>query len=210
MAAPRKKLFKRSRLPKQGERDQSLDDLKGQLSDIQSKISEMEGEEEEELEEETLYHWSSPSHVFIPRGKKWLTYVVLITLLIILVLLFIREFFIIAPVLAVAFLAYVLASVPPTEIEHRFTSQGVVSGKHDYLWEELYDFWFTEKHGHTVLNIDSQIQFPGRIMLVIPEKDKEKIKNILIRYLPFREIPKTSWLDNFGDSLSNIFHKMAG
>ncbi len=209
MTGPRKKLFKRSNLTKHGERVQSLEGLKGQLSSIQSKISEIEGQENKELEVETLYHWSSPSHVFIPRGKKWLTYVILTTLLIILILLFIREFFIIAPVLAVAFLSYVLASVPPSEIEHRITNQGVISGKHDYLWEELYDFWFTEKHGHTVLNIDSQIRFPGRIMLVMPKKDEEKIRNILIRYLPFREIPKTSWLDSFGDSLSNIFHRIA-
>ena len=213
MAAPKKNLFKNTPSPGQ-KKQESIDELKEQLTSIQEKIAFIDREEKEDQQKphrelETLFSWESASHVYIPRGKKWLTYIILTTLLIILVILFFREFFIIAPVLAVAFVAYVLASVPPHNIEHKVTSEGIITGKHDYLWQELYDFWFTEKHSHTILNIDTQVGFPSRIMIILNKNDKEKIKNLLLNYLPYREIPRTSWLDSLGDSLSNIFHKIA-
>lgn len=217
MAVPKKRLFKKSPLTptsggstNQETKKESIEELKEQLSSLQSKITEFEGgEKSEEVEVKTLYSWESAAHVFIPRGKKWITYVILLTGLIIVVLLFIREFFIIAPVLAIAFLAYVLASVPPVNIKHRITTQGVISDKHDYLWGEIYDFWFTEKHNHTILNMDLQSGFPSVAILIIDSKDKEKIKSILLRYLPFREEHQTGWLENLGDQLSNLFHKIA-
>ena len=225
MAAAQRRFFKKSNtsntIPEEpakvssGEpaaeaKKESLGQLKEQLSSIQSKIEQIEGgEKEDQIEVKTLYDWTSASHVFIPRGKKWLTYVILTTLLIILILLFVREFFIIAPVLAVAFLAYILASVPPENIEHKITNQGIITGKHNYLWEELYDFWFAEKHGQTILNIDTLVNFPARLTILINAKEKEKIKGEVLRYLPYREVPKTNWIDSLGDSLSNLFHKMA-
>ncbi len=211
MAASQRRFFKRPESPKPENNKQSqLDDLKKQLTTIQSKIEGIEGEEkEDEFEVKTLHQWTSASHVFIPRGKKWLTYIALITSLIILVILFAQQFLIIAPVLAVAFLAYVLASVPPDGIEHRITTQGLITGKHNYLWEELYDFWFIEKQGHIILNFDTLVRFPGRLMLIIDSKEKDKIKNILVRFLPFREVPEKTWIDSLGDSLSNFFHKIA-
>ena len=208
MAAVKKKFFNINKsYEKKPLKADPITELKSQLSSIQSKIAEIEGQEEAGVEVKELYKWSSPTHVFVPRGKKWITYVILITALIVLILLFIREFFIIAPVLAVTFLAYILASVPPDDIEHRITSEGFISGKHNYLWEEMYDFWFTKKYGHTLLHIDTLTGFPGRLVVLV--NDEEKVKGILLKYLPFREVPKTSWLDSVGDSLSNLFHKIA-
>ncbi|MEX0617211.1 MAG: hypothetical protein WD231_05445 [Candidatus Woykebacteria bacterium] len=228
MAAPQKKFFVRknttpaSQVEKKSpssslieEKDaaskESVADLKEQLRGLQSKISNLEDSQDgnRQMEVTTLQEWSSPSHVFIPRGKKWITYIVLVAILIILVLLLVGEYFIIAPVVAVSFLAFILSSAPANEIEHRITTEGVISGKRDFLWEEIYDFWFSEKHGHTLLNMDILVGFPGRLIIIVDKEDKEKIKNILLRHLPFREVPKTTWIDSFGDSLSNIFHKIA-
>ena len=209
MAASKNKFFKQDRPQEQVEK-KSLEDLKDQLSGIQSKIADIEGlEQERQFEVKDLYKWSSPSHVFVPRGKRWITYIILISLLIILVILFAQQFIIIAPVLAVAFLAYVLASIPPENIDHRFTNQGVVTGKRNFLWEELYDFWFVEKHGQTILNVDTNLNFPARILMIVDKKHKEKVKSILLEYLPYREIPRTNWIDRVGDSLSGYFHKLS-
>lgn len=209
----KRRFFKRveNNTTSENNKESQLEDLKQQLTGLQSKINQIEGEkvEKEEFEVKTLYQWASASHVFIPRGKRWITNLTLITFLIILVIVFAQQFLIIAPVLAVAFLAYILASVPPDNIEHKITTQGLITGKHNYLWEELYDFWFVEKHGHTILNFDTLVRFPGRLMLVVDNKEKDKIKNILIKFLPFREVPERTWIDSLSDSLSNFFHKMA-
>ena len=216
MAAPKKNLFKKSDDPKPQKEVESIEGLKSQLQTLQSKIEEIEGPntgQEEKVtsyqEVATLFKWASASHIFIPRGKKWLTYVILITGLIALIVLFLREFFVLAPLLAVAFFVYILSSIPPENIEHKITSQGLISGKKDYLWEELYDFTFTEKHGHTILNVDLQSGYPNKLILLIDAKDKEKIKNSMLNFLPYREIPITNWLDSAGERLSNLFHKVA-
>src|SRR3989344_4163968 len=189
MAAPKKNLFKKSIPSKPQKEAESIQDLKSQLQTLQSKIEELEGpntgrEEQSAPYQEvtTLFKWASASHVFIPRGKKWLTYVILITALIALIVLFLREFFVLAPLLAVAFFVYILSSIPPENIEHKITSQGLISGKKDYLWEELYDFTFTERHGHTILNVDLQSGYPNKLMLIVNAKDKEKIKNTLLNF----------------------------
>ena len=217
MAAPKKNLFKNSTAPKPQKEVESVEDLKSQLQTLQSKIEKLEGpnnsQEEQALPQQevvTLFQWESASHVFIPRGKKWFTYVILITALIALIVLFLREFFVLAPLLAVAFFVYILSSIPPENIEHKITNQGLISGKRDYLWEELYDFSFTERHGHTILNVDLQSGYPNKLMLIVNAKDKEKIKNTLLNFLPYREIPITNWLDSAGEHLSNLFHKVAG
>ena len=219
MAAPKKKLFKTTTSQNPVKKEESIQELKSQLSNLQSKIEGLEGvESPKEVSKKVqesyhkvvnLFEWESASHVFIPRGKKWLTFIILFTAIIALIILFLREFFILGPLLAIAFFAYVLSSIPPENIEHRITTQGLITGKKEYLWEELYDFWFTKKHGHQILNVDLQSGYPGRVMLIIKEKDKEKVRDILLEILPYREIPRTNWMDSVSDYLSNLFHKIA-
>jgi len=127
---------------------------------------------------------------------------------IILVLLFINEFFIIAPVLALAFLAYVLATVPPSITENSITSHGINTGGHTFIWEELDDFWFAEKRGFFSLNFDTFLPLQSRLSILINKDDQEKIRQIVARYRPYREIPKTTWVDGAAEYLSNAFHKL--
>ncbi|HEY4694468.1 MAG TPA: hypothetical protein VIH52_00710 [Candidatus Nanoarchaeia archaeon] len=188
---------------------ESIEDLKKQLSNLQEKIADYEFPQPRLVEVKELYSWKSAERLFIPRNRKWFTYVIVLVLVLTLILLFLRQFIIIAPILAIAFVAYVLASVPPEPAEHKLTTQGLNSGGHSYLWEELADFWFIEKYGETLIHIDTYLHFPRRLILILGKGDKEKIKEAMLQYLPFREIPKTTWVDRLADFLSNNFHKIA-
>lgn len=190
---------------------ESLSELKSQLTALHERLSQYERvqEQPQPVEVKTLYSWKSPQRVFVPRNRKWFLYIILIVLLMALILLFFRQFITIAPLLAIAFVAYVLSSVPPEDVEHTITTQGINTGGHSYLWDELSDFWFTNKNEQTLIHIDTYLYFPRRLILLVGDGDREEIKNHLVNYIPFREIPKLSWMDRLADFLSAKFHKIA-
>lgn len=192
------------------EQERSLAQLKSEVGSLQEEIRRLEGKGigKEKRMVKTLFRWQSFSRPYTKRTTKWLIYTLLLVATIVLILLFVHEFFIIAPVLALAFVAYILATVPPEIIENAITTQGINTADRSYIWEELDDFWFTEKRGFTLLHIDTFLSWPRRILLLINPADKEKIKETLARYLPYRELPKTSWLDHLADYLSAAFHKL--
>lgn len=186
---------------------ESVAELKEQLEILQEKVAEYEPATSYEVKD--LYTWSSPQRLFIPRDKKWYTYVILLVLIITLGLLFLRQFIIIAPVLAIAFVAYVLASVPAENVEHKITTQGINTSAHSYLWSEMIDFWFTNKSKETILYIDTYLNFPRRLIILVGQGDMETIKKKMVQYIPYRELPKTSWMDRVADFFTNKFQKIA-
>jgi len=192
--------------------DLTINELKNEMAHLQAKIQSLEDlprqKQRRDRAVKTLFRWQAFSRPYTKRGARWFIYTILLIAVIILILLFIKEFFIIAPVLAVAFVAYVLATVPPELVENAITTQGVNSAEHSFLWEELDDFWFTEKNGFTMLHFDTYLAVQRRLVFLINKEDKEKIREILARYRPYRELPKTSWMDHLADNLSNVFHKV--
>src|SRR3989338_7508400 len=182
--------------------DEKVQDLKMQLNQIQSEIDRVEKVDPQEKEVKDLMSWSSPSRVFRKRDKSWFTNVSILVLVLIVIILFVREFIPISVVLAIAFVYYVLATVPPDDVEHKITTQGITSSHHSYLWNELVDFWFTAKHDQKVLNVGTKLRYPGRLIMLLGSEDLEKVKDTLVNYLPFREVPKVSWLDKIADALS--------
>src|SRR4030042_3175703 len=188
------------------EKERSLTDLKEDVKNLQSEIHRMEGAKQKNVK--TLFRWQSFSRPYTKRSAKWFVYTFLLVAFLIIILLFVREFFIIAPVLALAFVAYILSTVPPEIVENEITTQGINSANHSYIWEELDDFWIVQKRGFTLLQIDTFLQWPRRLLLLINEQDQEKIREILARYIPYRELPKTTLIDNAADILSKGFHKL--
>lgn len=146
--------------------------------------------------------WKSASRPFKRRSRDYFTTIAAIVFLISVILLFIKEFLLIGVMLAVMFVSYVLATVEPEEVEHEITTEGVNSGGKTYLWTELKDFFFTARWGSEILNINTKLKFPGRVIILVNETDKENIKKELGKYLSFREKPVITWIDKAADWLS--------
>ncbi|MBI4039503.1 hypothetical protein HY388_01600 [Candidatus Daviesbacteria bacterium] len=144
---------------------------------------------------ETLIAWSSPMRPFRKRNAEWYRTVAAIVIALVVVLFFIKEWLLLAVVLALTFVVYVLATIAPDNIEHKITGEGIVSAGHSYLWDELRTFWFDQKDGQDILYIDTKLKFPGRLIILLSQGNKEKIKDYLSRQLSFREIPEQSFLD---------------
>ncbi len=138
-----------------------------------------------------LFSWKAPIRPFKRRDKDFWTTVLAIIFLLSLILFFVKEWFLIAAIISLAFVYYVLSTVSPEEIEYRITNKGISFEEKSYDWDFLWRFWFSEKYGQKLLNIDTRLSMPGRLSLVIKKEDEPKIKEILEKYLLNEEAPLT-------------------
>jgi len=106
---------------------------------------------------------------------------------------------------AFAFVIYVLAFVPPEDIEYKISTQGVTIGDHFYFWTDLNSFWFSEKEGYKILNVLTNLRFPGQLIILIKDDHVEEIKKVIARYLPFHEIAPKNLMDSWAQSLQKHF-----
>jgi len=150
--------------------------------------------ETKQVREEVLLAWSSPSRLFKRRDKEYFTNIGAIVFLLIIILIFAREFLLIAAVVSIVFLVYVLSTVPPEEVNHRITNLGIESAGHFYRWEELVEFWFDEQWGQTMLTLRPIIG--TRIIVLLGSEDKAQVRKLIAEYIPFREQPEKTWVDN--------------
>lgn len=156
-------------------------------------------------EVKTLLEWTAPSRPFRPKDRSYYTTIAILVILLCLIALMAQEILLIGVLLALAFVAYVLAYVPPTDIKYKISTQGITIGDHFYFWHDCESFWFKEKEGHQVLFIQTYFMFPAQLMLVLKDIDQEEIKKTVARFLPFHEIPRTSFIDRWGEKLQKHF-----
>lgn len=148
-----------------------------------------------EIKQEEVYiEWASPSRLFKKRDKEYFTNIAAIVFLLSIVLVFAREFVLIAAVISIVFLVYVLSTVPPEEVSHKITNLGIESAGHFYRWEELMEFWFESQWGQTMLVLRPYLG--TRIIVLLGIQKEEKVRELIAKHIPFREVPDKTWVDN--------------
>ncbi len=150
--------------------------------------------ENEEKQEEVYLTWASPSRLFKKRDKEYFTNIGAIVFLLSVILIFAREFVLVAAVISVVFLVYVLSTVPPEEVKHKITNLGIESAGHFYRWEELVDFWLEEQWGQSMVVLHPYIG--TRIIILLADVKKDAVREVIAKHIPFREVPDKSWVDN--------------
>ena len=158
----------------------------------------------ERNEEKVLLAWEAPSRPYRKRDKEFYTTIGIIVFLVSLILFFAGQFLFIAVVVSLAFVAYVLNTVPPEKIHNSITTFGIHTGDSLFYWEELGRFWFSEPKGAHLLHVETARAFPGVLILLLENVDKDELKKIMIKYTVF-EKPKATWLDNAGKWLQEKF-----
>lgn len=150
---------------------------------------------------EVYLSWSSPSRLFKKRDAEFYKTIGAIVFLLTIILIFASEFVLVLAMLSIVFLVYVLSTVPPENVDHRITNLGIESAGHYYRWEELFEFWFESQWGQTFLVLKPL--FGSRIIILLGVQDKEKVRELLTKHIPFREIPERTWMDNASNWLSS-------
>lgn len=156
---------------------------------------------DEKIQKEEVYiAWTSPSRLFKKRNKEYFTNIAAIVFLLVIILVFAREFVLVAAVLSIVFLIYVLSTVPPEDVSHRVTNVGIESAGHYYRWEQIAAFWFEEQWGQQLLML--QPVMGSRIIILLGQQDKKQIQETMEKHIPFREQPERSWVENAASWLS--------
>jgi len=153
------------------------------------------------VELRSLLKWQAAVRPFKKRDRDYYTTIAAIVFLLAVILLFLKEWLLIAVMVALMFVAYVLATVPPGMISHEITTRGVLTGGKSYKWEVLRRFWFSKKWKDMILNIDTNLQFPGRLMMLLGDQDQRKVKEILQTYIQY-EVPEETFMDRSAKWLS--------
>jgi len=141
----------------------------------------------------TLLEWKSLTRPFKKRSKEFFSTALAIAALIIIILAFLKEWFLILAVIAFVFLVFVTNKIPPEEVEHKITTRGIITGENEYRWEQLGRFWFEEKDGQKILYVEN-FGFPRVLMMLLGQIEQAKLEAILSDYLP-KETPEKTWLD---------------
>lgn len=149
----------------------------------------------------TLLTWRAPIRPFKRRGREFFTTIGAIVFLLVLILLFLKEWLLIAVIIALMFVSYVMATVEPETVEHQITNRGIITGGRNYHWEEMDRFWISEKLNQKILNVTNLVRLPRILQLLLGEVDEAQVKKILSQYLPAEELEK-NWVDKASDWLS--------
>jgi len=140
-----------------------------------------------------IMQWEAPIRPFKKRDKEYFSTIGAILFLLIVILFFIKEWLLIGVIISMAFLSYVLATVPPEKTVYKISTRGIVVGNKTYKWEDLNRFWFSEKWGSNILNLETKLPFPKHLSLVYG-KDKDRLKTVVEKYLLY-EKPQATFLD---------------
>lgn len=151
-------------------------------------------------EEKILFEWEAPERVYQQRTKDfWVTAISILVLLSV-ILIFIKEYFLIMALMAVLFLYYALSTVEPGKIKNKITNWGIYFGELRYSWNVFEKFWFKKSMSTSTINFGTSLKFPRVVTMVINPTDEDKIKDICVKRIPLLESPPT-----FVDKLTKWF-----
>ena len=151
-------------------------------------------------EEKTLIEWVAAERAFQKREKDFWITAIAILVLVAVIFIFIKEFFLVIALGSLLFLFYVLSTVPPEKIKYRITNRGVYFGETHYYWDVLEKFWFAPSLSTEMIHFGTILRFPTAVSLVINPEDKEKLKEIVVKKIPLIENAP-----NFVDKLTKWF-----
>jgi hypothetical protein len=154
---------------------------------------------------ETLLEWTAPGRPFRKRGKQYYLTALLIALLVEVILFLFSQYMLMLVVASILFVAFALASVPPSDFKYRISTEGITVEDHFFLWQELYDFYFKKREGVDVVHIRTHSLIPGELTLTLGNLDREHIKSTLLHYLPYREVIRSTFMEKSGDWLARNF-----
>lgn len=160
----------------------------------------VENDFEDVSEERVLWEWTAAERAFQKKDRDYWITAIAILVLVSVILIFIKEFYLIIALASLLFMYYVLSAVPPGEIKYKITNRGVYMGETVYYWNVLEKFWFSNSLSSEMINFGTVLRFPRAITMVIKAEDKEKLKELIKKRIPLIENSP-----NFVDKLTKWF-----
>lgn len=180
---------------------------KHEIEQLRSKIAELEGDMDKATKylepEKTILTWESPSRVFIEKTQRWFIQIAGVFVLFILLAAIFQRLDIILLLAVCLLLVYVLYTVPPEIVTHSITNKGINSIGNTYYWNDLKSYYFTKKENTIILNIDTRLNMPARLTMLLPEEGvtMDTLHELLYRKIEKLEInpQKQGWISRMTD-----------
>lgn len=153
----------------------------------------------------TLLSWTAPGRPWRKKGREFYMSTLLIFFFIEVLIFLFGQYQLMLAVAAITFLSVMLAMVPPKDFHYRISTEGVKIEDHFYIWSELYDFYFKQVDKVDILIIRTEALIPGELKLTLGTVSRNHARQILINFLPYREVVKQTLMEKSGDWLSKNF-----
>ncbi len=151
-------------------------------------------------EEKVLFEWEAAERAYQQKDRDFWITAISILVLVSVILIFVKEFFLIIALGSLLFLYYVLSTVPPSLVKYKITNRAVYFGESQYYWDIFEKFWFKTSLSSEMVHLGTLLRFPRTVSLVINGQDKERIKELLLKQIPLVEDAP-----NFVDRLTKWF-----
>ena len=182
-----------------------------ELLDIRGKESSLEPAkvpdfDYQKIPKEVYFSWeATANHEVKGMSKRFIRAFTIIGIFVGLLLLIMQEFFVILIVGSLIFFTQALMKLTPEPTKYELSSHGLKVGEDLYYWDHLRRFFFVLREGTEVIGVDTTLGFPGRLFIPFNQVDKEKIKEILIKYLHFLDNEPKTFFDNAYDRVVKKF-----
>ncbi len=153
----------------------------------------------------TLLSWTAPGRPFRKKRREFYMSVLLIFFLVELIVFLFAQYQLMLAVAAITFLSIVLSTVPPKDFHYRISTEGLKIEDHFYIWAELYDFYFKRVDGVDTLVVRTEALIPGELRITLGNVSKEHARQVLINFLPYREVVQQTFMERSGEWLSKNF-----
>lgn len=158
-----------------------------------------------EFDVRTLLSWNAPGRPFKKKGRQFYFSMILIVLLFEVVLFLFSQYELMVVIVTLAFLSAALSSIPPHDFHYKITTEGIKVEDYFYIWSELYDFYFKRIEGADILIARTQAVLPGELRISLGDIHRDHIRKVLVRYLPYREFVKPTFMEQSGEWLAHNF-----
>ena len=151
--------------------------------------------ENNDLIEKKFFEWEGYDRPHKIWSKEFYSSVIVIAFLVSVILFFIEGVMPVVVVWALVFMLWAMNKTEPQLTTSVMTNWGLRSVNKLYDFQKINNFWFETKWGTRILRVNLS-EAPWHVVFVINEKDEEKIKNELVRFVPFFE-PEQTAMDRF-------------
>lgn len=150
-----------------------------------------------------LIEWQAPLRVFVKRDFAWVVSLMVLTLVVMLPLILLKQWVLVLVAVSVAFVLYAMNRVEPEVVTYQIMTVGVKMGEKLYPYRDLRFFWIKKKKDQLVLYISTYLNFPHRLGMVVSKEERDPIEEFLLKYLPYHEEKEADYLEML-DSLVEI------
>jgi len=155
----------------------------------------MDNEKKVQTSKSRAIVWEAEEFKTYKRDSNWYILVSVILILIAAYTIYIQKWVLLAVVIMVGVVMYMSGSIKPRKIKYLVDDSGVLIGERLFGYDELKSFWFSDASGENKLNLISTIKLMPVISIMINLGDKEKIREILAKYLPESKNQGEDWID---------------